>query len=39
MILSPILLFRRKDTPHAFARHETDDFDVRHGIATLWRKD
>ena len=36
-ILLPILLFKRKDTSFGFAKHEAEDFAVKHGIASLWR--
>ena len=38
-ILLPILSCRRKDTPYAFAKHQDDEFEVRHGIASLFRKE
>lgn len=37
-ILLPIVIFRSRDTKFGFAQHEADDFAVKHGIATLWRK-
>ena len=36
-ILLPILLFKRKDTKFGFAKHEAENFAVKHGIASLWR--
>ena len=36
-ILQPILLFKRKDTKFGFAKHEAENFAVKHGIASLWR--
>lgn len=39
MILLPILACRRRDTPYGFASHQADEFEVRHGIATLFRKE
>ncbi|MBP5487655.1 MAG: HXXEE domain-containing protein [Bacteroidales bacterium] len=38
-ILLPILSFRRKDTPYAFAKYQDEEFEVRHGIASLFRKE
>ena len=38
-ILLPILSFRRRDTPYAFAKFQDEEFEVRHGIASLFRKD
>lgn len=38
-ILLPIISFRRKDTPYAFAKYQDDEFEVRHGIASLFRKE
>ncbi len=37
-ILLPILLFKRRDTPYAFAKHQAEDFAIKGGIATLFRK-
>ena len=37
-ILLPILSFRKKDTPYGFAQYQADEFEVRHGIASLFRK-
>lgn len=38
-IMAPIMVFRNRETTFGFAKHEADDFAVRHGIASLWRKD
>lgn len=37
-ILLSILSFRKKDTPYGFAQYQADEFEVRHGIASLFRK-
>ena len=37
-ILLPILSFRKKDTPFGFAQFQAEEFEVRHGIASLFRK-
>lgn len=37
--MAPIMVFRNRETTFGFAKHEADDFAVRHGIASLWRKD
>ena len=39
MILLPILTCRRRNTPYGFASYQADEFEVRHGIATLFRKE
>lgn len=39
MILLPILTCRSRSTSFGFARHQADEFDVRHGIASLFRKE
>ena len=39
MILLPILTCRRRDTPYGFASHQAEEFEVGHGIATLFRKE
>ena len=39
MILLPILTCRRRITPYGFASHQAEEFEVRHGIATLFRKE
>ena len=39
MILLPILTCRSRNTSFGFARHQADEFDVRHGIASLFRKE
>lgn len=31
-------LFGEKDTPYGFAQYQADEFEVRHGIASLFRK-
>lgn len=36
--LLPILSFRKKDTPYGFAQYQAEEFEVRHGIASLFRK-
>ena len=33
-----ILSFRKKDTPFGFAQFQAEEFEVRHGIASLFRK-
>ena len=38
MILLPILTCRSRNTTFGFARYQAEEFDVKHGIATLWRK-
>lgn len=38
MILLPILTCRSRTTTFAFGKYQADEFDVRHGIATLFRK-
>lgn len=38
-ILVPILIFRSRETPYAFPQYQADEFAVKHGIASLWRKD
>lgn len=37
-ILLPIVIFKNRKTKFGFAQHEADDFAIKHGIATLWRK-
>ena len=39
MILLPILTCRSHTTSFGFARFQADDFEVRHGIASLFRKE
>lgn len=36
-ILLPILTFRNRETPYGFAPHESKSFDIRHGVAALYR--
>ena len=35
----PIKVFQSRETRFGFAKHEADDFAVKHGIASLFRKD
>lgn len=38
-ILLPIVTFRSRNTPYAFPQCQADEFAVKHGIASLFRKD
>ncbi len=37
MILSPVLIFRNRDTRYGFAEYEATAFSVKNGIAELRR--
>ena len=37
-ILLPIQIFKNRNTPYSFPQHQAEEFEVRHGIASLFRK-